>query len=195
VLEHNRLDLVSLAAVTARALQLVAEGKASCRDAAEALALGKVYERAGSVERASDCYQHAAADQAAQLDVRAEALYRLGLRLRRERRFSGAAQVWRELLDLKPGRRRQSSLVGSLRQFAAEALAIHHEHRERDYEVARDLAVLALDDVSDGGEFALRPAPPATGTGRKDAARRHRLERLEKKIARKNESHLFGGCS
>ena len=41
VLEHNRLDLVSLAAVTARALQLVDEGKTSCRDAAEVLSLGR----------------------------------------------------------------------------------------------------------------------------------------------------------
>jgi len=189
VLEHNRLDLVSLAAVTARALQLVAEGKASCRDAAEALALGKVYERAGTVDRAIDCYRHSAADSSAHVEVRGEALYRLGLRLRRERRFSDAAGIWRELLALKPGRRRQTGLIGSLRQFAAEALAIHHEHRERDYETARELALLSLDE-----EFELRPEV-ASSEGGKEAARRHRLARLEKKIARKNESHLFGGCS
>ena len=46
VLEHNRLDLVSLAAVMARAVQLARDGHAACRDGAEALALGAVYERA-----------------------------------------------------------------------------------------------------------------------------------------------------
>src|SRR5262249_21349204 len=45
VLEHNRLDLISLAAVTAHAVELAQGGSARCRDAAEALALGKVLER------------------------------------------------------------------------------------------------------------------------------------------------------
>ena len=36
VLEHNRLDLVSLAGVMARALELARDGHAACRDCAEA---------------------------------------------------------------------------------------------------------------------------------------------------------------
>jgi uncharacterized protein YprB with RNaseH-like and TPR domain len=43
VLEHNRLDLVSLAAVMSRGLQLARDGHPACRDCAEALALGRVY--------------------------------------------------------------------------------------------------------------------------------------------------------
>jgi uncharacterized protein len=197
VLEHNRLDLVSLAAVTARALQLVDEGRTSCRDAAEVLSLGKVYERADCLERASDCYRHAAMDSAADVDVRAEALYRHGLRLRRDRRFADAAVVWRDLLDLRPGRGRPTPVFTSLKQFAAEALAIHHEHRERDYEVARDLALLALNDADgDGVELRLKPNDASSkNTSRKTAARQKRIARLERKLARKYDSHLFGGCS
>ena len=180
VLEHNRLDLISLAAVTARALQLVNEGTESCRDAAEALALGKVYERAGSFERAVECYRHAAADPAAHVDVRAEGLYRLGLRMRRERRFEEAASIWRTLLDLKPGRIR-TPLLAPLRQFAAEALAIHHEHRERDYDGARELALLALEEA-EAGDFRARTD-----------ATLHRLSRLDRKLARRNDSYLFNG--
>ena len=197
VLEHNRLDLVSLAAVTARALQLVDEGRTSCRDAAEVLSLGKVYERADCLDRASDCYRHAAMDSAAAVDVRAEALYRLGLRLRRDRRFADAAVVWRDLLDLRPGRGRPTPVFTSLTQFAAEALAIHHEHRERDYEVARDLALLALNDADgDGVELRLKPNDASSKkTSRKTAARQKRIARLERKLARKYDSHLFGGCS
>src|SRR3954468_1510355 len=101
VLEHNRIDLVSLAALTAHALRLVEEGTGRCRDAAEALALGKVFERAGSLDRALACFEHAAADEASHVDVRAEALYRTGLRLRRDRRFDEAALAWRRLLELK----------------------------------------------------------------------------------------------
>src|SRR5258708_14538091 len=101
VLEHNRLDLISLAAVCAHAVQLVEEGSARCRDAAEALALGTVYERAGCVDNAIAAYEHAAADPSAHIDVVLEAIYRLGLRLRRDRRFTEAADCWRRLLDVK----------------------------------------------------------------------------------------------
>jgi uncharacterized protein len=178
VLEHNRLDLISLAAVCAHAVQLVEEGSPRCRDAAEALALGKVYERAGSVDRAIACYEHAAADPSAHIDVVLEAIYRLGLRLRRDRRFTEAADCWRRLLDIKQGRvGRRSTLLAPLRQYAVEALAIHHEHRERDYEGAKELTLQLLDESEE-----TRPKTEAT---------RHRLARLEKKIARKNDSHLF----
>ena len=175
VMEHNRLDLISLAAVTAHAVALVEDGTPRCRDAAEAIALGKVYERAGCVARAIACYEHAVDDPSAHVDVTAEALYRLGLRLRRERRFNDAAAVWRRILDLKQGRSgRRSALLAPLRQFAVEALAIHHEHREKDYEGARELTLQLLEEERGVQEQG-----------------RHRLERLERKIARKNDSHLF----
>jgi uncharacterized protein len=183
VLEHNRLDLISLAAVCAHAVQLVEEGIPRCRDAAEALALGKVYERAGSVDRALAAYQRAAADASAHVDVVLEAIYRLGLRLRRDRRFADAADCWRRLLEVKQGRvGPRSALLAPLRQYAVEALAVHHEHRERDYEGARELTLRLLDECDDR---SVRLKAEAT---------KHRLTRLEKKIARKNDSHLFGGC-
>ncbi len=57
VLEHNRIDLVSLAAVTARGMRMARDGHDGCRDCAEALALGKILERAGHVSRAEACYR------------------------------------------------------------------------------------------------------------------------------------------
>jgi uncharacterized protein len=178
VLEHNRLDLISLAAVCAHAVQLVDEGSGRCRDAAEAVALGKVYERAGCAGKAIAAYERAAADPSAHVDVTLEAIYRLGLRLRRDRRYAEAADCWRRLLDVKPGRRR-SELLAPLRKYAVEALAIHHEHRERDYEGAKEFTLRLLEEC-DEGSFRL-----------KAEATQHRLTRLEKKIARKNDSHLF----
>ncbi|HEY2431290.1 MAG TPA: ribonuclease H-like domain-containing protein [Vicinamibacterales bacterium] len=171
VLEHNRLDLVSLAAVAAHAVELVEHGAPRCRDAAEALALGKVYERGGVLDRANDCYRHAADAPGAPAEVSGEALYRLGVRLRRDRRFANAAEIWRRILTL-PGR---SELLRTLRQFATEALAVHHEHREKDYQGARDLALTLLDDET----FETR------------ARVRHRLARLDRKIASNGDSQLF----
>jgi uncharacterized protein YprB with RNaseH-like and TPR domain len=175
VLEHNRLDLVSLAAVTARALKLAREGGDACRDEPEALALGRVFERAGLMDRAETCYRRAGASACD--DTRGEALYRLGLRCRREQRFEEAAGVWRELVALTERRgARRRPLLRELRKFAVEALAIHHEHRARDFDTARELTLFALTDDE-------LPGQQAEGM-------RHRLARLDRKIARKNNAQL-----
>lgn len=178
VLEHNRLDLVSLAAVTARAVRLAQQGVDACRDCAEALALGRVYERGGDTARAELCYRHASRSK--NLLVRAEALYRLGLRCRRERRFGEAAEIWRELIATSSSPRQAPvTALETLRQFAVEALAIHQEHRARDYDGARELAMFALEEVNDE-------------SGKRGEGLRHRLARLERKISR-DRATLFSG--
>jgi len=186
VLEHNRFDLVSLAAVMARAVDLVRSGHLACRDCGEALALGRVYERAAADDRiggrervfvqAGSCYQRGAESRAT--DIRAEALYRLALWHRRERRFAEAAAIWREVLDLTESRGvRRMTGMRALRRFAAEALAIHHEHRDRDLDSARELALFALEEAEADGRMA-------------DGVR-HRLARLNRKIAKKTDAQLL----
>jgi tetratricopeptide (TPR) repeat protein len=177
VLEHNRLDLVSLAAVTARAVRLVEEGAAGCPDGPQALAVGRIYERAGLVERAEACYRRASTCDA--VDVKCESLYRLGLRCRRARRFGEAAECWREIVSLTESRSvRRNATAAALRQFAVEALAIHHEHRERDLETARELALFAIEEG---------------GNPRRTSGYRHRLARLERKLDRIGQVRKPGG--
>jgi hypothetical protein len=174
VLEHNRLDLVSLAAVTGRALRLARDGHDACRDAAEALALGRVLERAALADRAEACYRRAASSSEA--EVRGEALYRLGLRCRRDRRFVEAAGFWREIVAITDSRAaRRMPAMRQLRQFAVEALAIHHEHRAKDLDAARELALFALEEVE--------------GDSRRGGMQ-HRLARIDRKLARKQNAQL-----
>lgn len=166
VLEHNRLDLVSLALVTARAVELLGRGPAATRHGHECLGLGGLYERAAALEEAEACYAHAAAlfarvghDAAA----RAHALKRLALCRRRSGRLQPAAEAWAELaeLPLSPAR---------LRREAQEALAIHYEHRVRDLERARAMALQVLRDAHDA---------------RCREAAQHRVARLERKRERR----------
>ena len=166
VLEHNRLDLVSLAAVTARAARLAQQGHEACRDGLEALALGRVYERAGSVDRAEACFRGAAESDAT--EVKVEALYRLALRFRRDRRYEEAAAVWRDVLAWTERMRGTRGLL-ELRQVAAEALAIHLEHRRRDLTGARSHALFALEQSD----------------ARRVDGVRHRLARIDRKLAKK----------
>jgi uncharacterized protein YprB with RNaseH-like and TPR domain len=173
VLEHNRHDLISLAAVMSHALRLAQEGPQACRDNHEQLALGRVFERAGQATRARDAYTCAAAASAVgNTDARRQAFARLAVLARRDGRFDESAAAWRSLLDLAgPGLRRTPN---ALERQAIEALAIHHEHRARDLEAARRYAETMRDAVvgQDRSPAASRIATEAA----------HRLARLDRKI-------------
>ncbi len=173
VFEHNRIDLISLAALTAVVLKLVDLGPDGSPGNRECLALGRLYEQAGQFERAERCYRAAVGIDLAGDDsttgmavmgsadgVRTEALYRLAVRLRRERRYAEAALAWRALAAIEED-------GTSLMREAFEALAIHHEHRERDLDRARD--------------FALQAFRLGKDTGAQQALRQ-RLARLERKM-------------
>lgn len=167
VLEHNRLDLVSLAAMVARAQTLVDQGARACGDATEALALGRLFDRAGRAADAEACYVRAAREGDGA--VRAEAWLRLGLAWRRARRYGQAAEAWRAIVEIEGA----EMPVAVARRVALEALAVHHEHRERDLEAARRFALAALD---------------ADDRPRWRQGVTYRLARLERKLAAVRET-------
>ncbi len=129
VLLHNRLDLISLAALTARAQGLLETGREAPPCTSEAWGLGTLFERDGQVEAALRCYRQVVGDRYQPLEARRTAARALARLLRRQRRFDEAADAWREVLRLggHPPQMRE----------AREALAIHHEHRRRDLAEAR----------------------------------------------------------
>ena len=144
VLEHNRTDIVSLAAIMSHALWLAQEGPDACRESEEQLAIGRLYERAGELARARQAYEAAA--QSIDTDVRRRALACLAAGLRREERYDEAAEAWQEVLDL--GTRGRSRMPSPLDRRAAEQLAIHHEHRKKDVDAARRYAEALGRDAS-----------------------------------------------
>ncbi len=172
VLEHNRLDLLTLAALTARLLRLVRLGPAAARDAREAYALGTTYARAGLDVRARECFAQAIAMSPAPAGafdaVRLESLRALALAWRRARDFEKAAACWRQLLETR-------GCPPAMHREAAEALAIHHEHRLRDLDTAKAFALRSLID---------EPRPAWT------QAVQHRLARLDRKLRKSDVSSL-----
>jgi uncharacterized protein YprB with RNaseH-like and TPR domain len=165
VFEHNRLDLLSLAFLTARAAQLASDDVPPLATAREALGLGQLLERAGDVTRARRCFARAASvDGQSPLpgdeSTRAEAMHAYAVLCRRDRRYADAAAVWRQLLNL-------TRCPPGLARTASEALAIHHEHRLRDFTAART--------------FALRSADLQATPVRRQALE-HRLARIERKL-------------
>jgi uncharacterized protein len=165
VLEHNRLDLVSLGAVAAVILEMVGEGPEVARERQDSLALGRLLDSLGRVDDAERRYAAAATDDGMMEGkrdraVRADALHWLARHWRRARRFEEAAAAWQRLAAI-PG------IEAELRREALEALAVHHEHRAKDLEQARAFALSALQLADDAK--------------RVDEVR-HRLGRLSKKI-------------
>jgi len=164
VLEHNRLDLLTLAALTARLLHLTRSGPDLARDAREVLALGHVYACAGFEERARAAYRHAIgrcrSPRGAYDIVRIEGLRRLAYACRRARLFEEAADCWSELLEIR-------GCPPLVEREATAALAIHNEHRRRDLTTAKT--------------FALRTLEIGPGPAWKAAAQ-HRLARLDRKM-------------
>ena len=162
VLEHNCLDLLSLAGLTGRLLELLAGGPSTTRNGREALALGRMYRRSGMNNRAHEAFVRALELSAGWSDVRTAALHELALSDRHARRYDDAAVRWQALVD-------SPNCPASVRRTAAEALAIHHEHRMRDLPVARAFALKSLDS----------PGGPAW----RDTVRR-RLTRIDRKLER-----------
>ena len=161
VLEHNRLDLVSLGLLTGLACEIVGEGVSATHGNRQALGLGRLYEKAGRVSDAVECYQVAAKGTTVP-DARAEALRRLALCHRRDRRYDEAAERWSELLAV-PGLSRRATHEASV------ALAVHHEHRLRDLPMAERFATRAL------------AHEPQT---RRRLALEHRVRRITRKLER-----------
>jgi uncharacterized protein len=169
VLEHNRLDLISLAAVLARAIVLINRGPSAATTAQEAYGLARVYERGGAHDNAEASLLKTidfASRVGAEPEVHGEALRRLAWIRRRHRRPHEAAQAWQELASLP-------RCAASLRRQAAEALAIHHEHRSKNLDVAKQHV---LDLLSDPDSNQTRA--------------RHRLDRLERKLQRRDDARL-----
>jgi uncharacterized protein len=165
VLEHNRLDLVSLGAVAAVILEMVGAGAEVARERHDSLALGRLFDSLGRLEDAERCYAAAAsgdglAEGERDRAVRADALHWLARHWRRARRFEDAAAAWAQLAGIR-------GIDAELRREALEALAVHHEHRAKDLEQARAFALSALQLADDAK--------------RVDEVR-HRLGRLSKKI-------------
>ena len=168
VLEHNRLDLISLAALTARVARLVAEPPDRVGDPRECYGVGRLLDQRGEEAEAWYARAVALADRSWHAEdelVRVQALRALALHCRRQARYGEAAAHWERITAA----RRCPPII--MRE-ALEALAIHYEHRSRDLDRARRYAERSR-------------AVPSTAAG--TVAVEHRLARLHRKM----ESGLF----
>lgn len=173
VFRHNADDLLTLAAVTARALQLVASPD-TAENSLERLALGRLFERAGQWQRARGLYE-LALDSPLPEELARAARFRLSLLCKRQRDYRRAVSLWQGLISSG------AAGGGPERLEVYEELAICYEHRLADPEAAVEVTRRALEEVE-----CLRALEPRNGfryaRARGDFLRR--LARLTRKQAR-----------
>jgi uncharacterized protein YprB with RNaseH-like and TPR domain len=171
VFQHNADDVLTLAALAARMLHLAAAPETTSNHPLELFALGRLFERAGQLERAGDLYE-LALGSGLPAEVDWTARYRLSLLCKRQREYRRAVGLWTQLVGRKTSNGGQKNLTGY------EELAICYEHRLDDPEAAAEVTRRALAELED-----LLAGEPENRWRLRRARQRftHRLRRLTRK--------------
>jgi len=157
VFEHNRLDVISLAAVMACLTEMIDDSRGRTHtDLRDTLAAARLLIERRDLPKARHLLEGIA--ESGQSDAAREAGRMLSLIHKRDGRWEDAVRLWNEMIRKDDGDR-----------FALVELAKWHEHRIRDFERAADLV-----------RHALRREPDMTAFERQ--ALIHRLHRLEKRL-------------
>ena len=155
VFQHNRLDVLSLVALTGWVARALADPDGLGLTPEEYVGLGRLWEEVDE-ERGVECYR-AALTRGLGSPSRERVLLRLALRAKREARWDEACSLWETAISDDAG--------FHLRPW--EELAKYYEHRARDLAAAHRVASLAL------AQAQRRGAPEVMR-----ASLAHRLNRL-----------------
>lgn len=158
VFEHNRLDVLSLVALTGWVARALSDPGGLDLAPEEYLGLGRLWEGLDA-ERGIECYRTALA-RGLGSPYRERVLLRLGLRAKREARWHEACRFWEAAISGDSG----------FHLGPWEELAKYYEHRCRDLAAAQRVTSLAL------AEARAQGAPDAVG-----ASLAHRLSRLRRR--------------
>jgi uncharacterized protein len=161
VLYHNQEDLLSLLGVVISGAAMFSEDKEDKlnleADAMDLYGAARLLERTGESER-SALFMRRALEGRLSEEIAGLARLKLAAHFKKNRDWEGAIRLWQE-----------TSRVSRLTGY--RELAIYYEHRERNYEKARQAA-----------EEGLTAAAGASRSLEKDFS--HRLERIKQKLDR-----------
>jgi hypothetical protein len=144
VLEHNRLDISSLAALTQHVSRvLTGLGEVAALPGEDLLSAGIYCRDLGQRQKSLE-FSRAALEKELAEDLRLKAMERLAALYKSEGLHSQAVVLWEEAL--------KNSVV--FREESGRNLAIHYEHRERNLSKALDLTERALEGSARVGRCA-----------------------------------------
>ena len=174
ILRHNQMDLRGLAALLGRLSSLLSG--ATEQDELEGLdwlGLSRFLRRRGDRQGAhASCSRAIGAGLPFEFDRRAR--WELALLAKRRGENEAAAAIWKQLA-------RDEELGAQ----ACEELAIYYERQSGDCEKALEFTRLALANLRRGGAYFER-RPEAVALLRREDRLKLRMQRLERKVAKKN---------
>jgi uncharacterized protein len=183
VFYHNALDIVTLAALTAEMARLIraeadgAQSGAIDMHSLDLFSLSRIFERAGHAERSLSACRRALASGLPE-PIESQALWHLATEHKRRGEYELSTEILTKITDRQ----------GDYFLEALEQLAIHFEHRQRDFQAALEFTHSALQWLTESATS--RPsngtAPWRSRSALKCQVERfnHRLERLKRKAAR-----------
>ncbi|MFO7889006.1 MAG: ribonuclease H-like domain-containing protein [bacterium] len=135
VFEHNRLDILTLAVLTARTAKIHLDPEQFLKHPRDFFSIAKSLESIGEFRKASLCYKKALQHQLMHSD-KEQILYRLGYLFKRSRNWSQANKTWEYIIK---------HYTHSLTAY--EELAKYYEHKTRNYKKASDFVHKALKHI------------------------------------------------
>ncbi|HVN82318.1 MAG TPA: ribonuclease H-like domain-containing protein [Terriglobia bacterium] len=137
VLEHNRQDIASLAALAQRVSRLLTGlSEVTAQPGEDLLSAGKYCRDLGQRQKSLE-FNRAALETGLTGELRLQAMDRLAASFKSEGLHSQAVALWEQAL--------RESVV--FREESGRNLAIHYEHRERDFAKALELTERALEGL------------------------------------------------
>jgi uncharacterized protein YprB with RNaseH-like and TPR domain len=166
ILYHNQEDILSLLGVVVVGAHIFAEDPELCMgDAMDFFGAGKVMANVGNVEKSVQFFQKALDGELSD-EVSIETKKRISAHFKKNQDWERAVPIWKEMTS--------STVVTPAQLFSFRELAMHFEHKLKNYEEAKRIA-------EEG--FVL-----STGFSayyEKDFS--HRLDRLRRKIKKQKE--------
>ncbi len=162
VFYHNALDIITLAALAVELANILEEGLETLESATDLFSLSGIFERAGAAAKSLAACRRAL-DAGLPQDIETRALWRMALHHKQRGEFAEAIRLWQEMT-----RREAPYCIHAL-----EELAIHFEHRRRDFAAALSATEAALERLRE---------LPVSKTRLSRFSYRH--ERLKRKSAR-----------
>jgi len=134
VFYHNRLDILTLVALTILIQRRISDHTTSCRmDGMEQYSLGRIHLEGGRFDEAAACFV-SALESCAYSEREWEILKFLSLTYKRSGRDALAVKAWRDMVAIDPVRE----------TFPLIELAKHYEHNGKDYDRAAEYASRAF---------------------------------------------------
>ncbi|MFQ6109300.1 MAG: ribonuclease H-like domain-containing protein [Candidatus Aminicenantales bacterium] len=166
VLYHNQEDILSLLGVVViGSLIFSEERQEEWADAMDLYGAGRIMENIGKMEKSVRFYRRALEGKL-EGEISLLAKRKISHYLKKKSRWEDAVSLWSEIAS--------SAEVSSAQLYSLRELAMHFEHRLKDYEEARRMA-----------EEGLVLSQGFSSYYERDFA--HRLERLKRKLRRKKE--------